>query len=149
MRATIQRVTSASVEVDGKIIGQIWVWALIFLGIWIPDTEKEADVLTDKILWLRFLEDENGKTNLSLMNKQEELLVISQFTLFANTSKGRRPSFTNAALSEQAIPLYEYFLTKMRASWLKIETWEFSAYMKVNLVNNGPFTVNLDTDTWN
>ncbi len=148
MRATIQRVTSASVEVDGKIIEQIWTWALIFLGIWIPDTEKEADILADKILNLRFLEDENGKTNLSILDKQEELLIISQFTLFADASKGRRPSFTDAARPEQAIPLYEYFLSKIRTSWLKIKTWKFGAHMKVNLVNDGPFTINLDTTMW-
>lgn len=148
MRVTIQRVTSASVEVDGKIIWNIWVWALIFLGIWLSDTEKEADILADKILWLRFLDDENGKTNLSILDKQEELLIISQFTLFADASKGRRPSFTDAARPEQAIPLYEYFLSKMRASRLKIETWEFGAHMKVSLVNDGPFTVNLDTEMW-
>jgi D-tyrosyl-tRNA(Tyr) deacylase len=146
MRATIQRVTEASVSVDGRIIGQIWAWALIFLGIWVTDSEKEVDVLTDKILWLRFLEDENGKTNLSLIDKQEELLIISQFTLFADASKGRRPSFTDAARPEQAIPLYEYFLTKMCASGLRIQTWEFGAHMKVSLINDGPFTINLDTE---
>jgi len=149
MRTTIQRVTSASVAVDWKIIWQINTGALIFLGIWLSDSEKEADLLADKILGLRFLEDENGKTNLSLVDKQEELLIISQFTLFANAEKWRRPSFTDAARPEQAIPLYEYFLQKMRASWLKVETWEFGAHMKVNLINDGPFTINLDTEMWN
>ena len=148
MRAIIQRVTEASVEVDKKIIGKISAWALIFLGIWHADTQKEADLLADKILWLRFLEDADGKTNLSLMGKQEELLIISQFTLFADASKGRRPSFTDAARPEQAVPLYEYFIEKMRASGLKVETWEFGAHMKVLLINDGPFTINLDTEMW-
>ncbi len=146
MRATIQRVKEASVQIENTTVGQIRQGALIFLGIKNSDTEAEMQKLAEKILNLRFCEDPEGKTNLSLTDVKGELLIISQFTLYADVKGGRRPSFTLAARPETAIPLYEHFVEKMKGSGLTVATGKFGAYMLVSLVNDGPFTLNLDTD---
>lgn len=128
------------------MIGGIQKGALIFLGIKNGDGESEVKQLTEKIVNLRFFEDAEGKTNLSLLDVRGEMLIISQFTLYANAKGGRRPSFTDAARPEVAVPVYEHFVGEMKKSGLTVATGTFGAYMLVSLVNDGPFTLNLDTD---
>jgi D-tyrosyl-tRNA(Tyr) deacylase len=147
MRATIQRVLQASVEIEGSTKAKIEKGALIFLGIKETDTEEDVQKMAEKIIHLRFCEDHTGKTNLSLLDINGQLLIISQFTLYADMTGGRRPSFTEAARPEKAIPLYEQFIHHMQQTGLTVQTGEFGAYMKVALVNDGPFTINLDTST--
>ena len=146
MRALIQRVTSASVAIEGRECASIGRGYLVLLGIGQNDTEHEAELLFNKLYGLRIFEDENGKTNLSLADADGEMLIVSQFTLYASCKKGRRPSFTNAAPPRQAEELYEYFVSLARASVLHVATGEFGAMMEVSLVNDGPFTIWLDTD---
>lgn len=144
MRVVIQRVLKADVTVEEKIVGSIGKGLLILLGVGKEDTKEIADRYIDKIIKLRIFADENGKTNLSLQDVQGEVLVVSQFTLYADCRKGNRPDFFNAGGAEQAKALYEYVLVKMRERIEKVEAGIFGADMKVSLVNDGPFTIVLD-----
>lgn len=146
MKVVIQRVLEAKVEVDGITIGKIGKGFLIFLGVGQDDDEKIADRYIDKILKLRIFVDENGKTNLSLQDVGGEVLVVSQFTLYADCRKGNRPDFIRAGNAKKAKELYEYFLAKIKEKLGKVERGEFGADMKVSLVNDGPFTIILDED---
>lgn len=146
MKAVVQCVSKACVTVDGKLVGQIGRGYLILLGVGQSDTEAEAARLWSKILKLRVFPDENGKTNLSLADIQGEVLVVSQFTLYANCKKGNRPSFTQAGAPGEANRLYEHFASLVRAELGRVATGEFGATMDVSLVNSGPFTLVLDTD---
>ena len=146
MRFLIQRVTEARVKVDNEIVSGIEKGFLVLIGISDKDTFAEADKLVNKLLGLRIFEDDQGKTNLSLHDVGGSLLLVSQFTLYADCKKGNRPSFINAARTEKAIPLYEYIVEKCREKVNNVGTGIFGAYMKVELVNDGPFTVILDSD---
>lgn len=146
MRVVIQRVKNASVSIDQKIIGNINHGLLILLGIEHEDTENDANWLIQKILGLRIFSDSEGKMNLSVADIQGELLIVSQFTLFASTVKGNRPSFLKSAKPDISIPLYEKFLkTIKKETSLKIETGQFGADMKVSLINDGPVTIIIDS----
>ena len=147
MRAVVQRVMQASVTVDGEVLGKIGKGLLILLGAEDGDTREITEKLADKICRLRIFEDENGKTNLSLADVNGSLLLVSQFTLYANCKKGNRPSFIEAGAPDKANALYEYIITKCRLSVSCVETGEFGADMKVALVNDGPFTIILDSET--
>jgi len=144
MKLVIQRVSEASVTIDGVCGGKIGKGFLALLGVGAADTKEIADRFADKMLKLRIFEDENGKTNLSLAQVEGELLIISQFTLYAECAHGNRPSFINAGAPAMANELYEYFVGKCREIGLKVETGEFGADMKVSLLNDGPFTILLD-----
>lgn len=146
MRALIQRVRRASVTIDGEIRGQIGPGLLILLGVQEGDTEENARYLAEKCTGLRVFTDENDKMNLSAADIGGGLLVVSQFTLYGDCRRGKRPSFTRAARPETAVPLYESFLAHCRASGLPVETGEFGADMQVELVNDGPVTIWMDTD---
>ena len=146
MRAVLARVKHASVTIDGKVHGQIGEGFLILLGITHEDTEAQAVKLADKLTGLRIFEDENGKMNRGLDEVKGELLIVSQFTLYANCKKGRRPDFLAAARPEVAIPLYEKFVELCRAKGFHTETGEFGAYMQVDSLNDGPLTLVVDTD---
>ena len=146
MRAVLTRVKHASVSVDGKIIGQIGEGFLVLLGVTHEDTEAQAEKLADKLTGLRIFEDENGKMNRGLDEVKGELLVVSQFTLYGNCKKGRRPEFLAAARPEVAIPLYEKFVELCRAKGFHTETGEFGADMQVESLNDGPLTLVVDTD---
>lgn len=145
MRAVIQRVLQASVTVGEDVVGAIGQGYLILLGVGAADTEAEAERLWAKIRDLRICEDEAGKTNLSLMQTGGEVLVVSQFTLYADCRRGRRPSFTAAGDPAHAQELYEYFADLVRRDLGRVETGSFGAHMQVSLVNDGPFTIVLDT----
>ena len=147
MRAVLTRVKHASVTIDGKGHGQIGEGFLSLLGITHEDTEAQAVKLADKLTGLRIFEDENGKMNRGLDEVKGELLIVSQFTLYGNCKKGRRPEFLAAARPEVAIPLYEKFVELCRAKGFRTETGEFGAYMQVDSLNDGPLTIILDTDT--
>ena len=146
MRAVLTRVKHASVTNDGKVHGQIGEGFLILLGITHEDTEAQAVKLADKLTGLRIFEDENGKMNRGLDEVKGELLVVSQFTLYGNCKKGRRPEFLAAARPDVAIPLYEKFVELCRAKGFHTETGEFGAYMQVDSLNDGPLTLVVDTD---
>ena len=146
MRAVLTRVKSASVTVDGSVIGQIDQGFLILLGVTHEDTEAQAVKLADKLMGLRIFEDENGKMNRSLEDVGGQVLVVSQFTLYGNCKKGRRPEFLAAARPEIAIPLYEKFIVLCRDKGFSVETGEFGAEMLVESVNDGPVTLIVDTD---
>ena len=146
MRAVLTRVKHASVTIDGKVHGQIGEGFLILLGITHEDTEAHAVKLADKLTGLRIFEDENGKMNRGLDEVKGELLVVSQFTLYGNCKKGRRPEFLAAARPDVAIPLYEKFVELCRAKGFHTETGEFGAYMQVDSLNDGPLTLVVDTD---
>lgn len=147
MRAVIQRVLSADVSVDGNTVGKIGKGLLILLGVGKNDTKSECDKLTDKISKMRIFSDENDKINLSVDDVSGDILVVSQFTLYADCRKGNRPSFTNAGDPETANELYEYFSGELNSKIKgNIQNGIFGADMKVSLVNDGPFTVILDTD---
>ena len=146
MRAVLTRVKHASVTIDGKVHGQIGEGFLILLGITHEDTEAQAVKLADKLTGLRIFEDENGKMNRGLGEVKGELLIVSQFTLYGNCKKGRRPEFLAAARPEVAIPLYEKFVELCRAKGFRTETGEFGAYMQVDSLNDGPLTLVVDTD---
>lgn len=146
MRALIQCVTNAHVDVEGETIGEIGRGMLILLGVGQDDTEAQVEKLWSKISRLRIFEDGNGKTNLSLSDVSGSVLVVSQFTLYANCKKGNRPSFTDAARPPKANQLYEAFVAQARQDIDRVETGRFGAMMEVSLVNDGPFTVWLDTD---
>lgn len=146
MRAVIQRVSEASVTIEGKSNSQIGTGLLILLGIEDADGDEDIDWLTKKIAQLRIFGDENGLMNLSVQDVQGQIIVVSQFTLHASTKKGNRPSFIRAAKPDVAIPLYEKFVAALRAtSGLNIQTGEFGADMKVALLNDGPVTIVMDT----
>jgi D-tyrosyl-tRNA(Tyr) deacylase len=145
MRAVLQRVTSARVEVGGQIVGQIGRGWLILLGVGHGDSQAVADQLADKIALLRCFEDSQGKTNLSIVDVGGAVLLVSQFTLYADLSRGRRPGFTNAARPEEASPLVDYFGVALRRNGLHVEHGQFGAEMQVSLVNDGPFTIWLDS----
>lgn len=146
MKTVIQRVTHASVSVDGEVKGKIGKGFLILLGVGKDDTEKECDKLVEKISKLRIFEDENGKTNLSIADVGGEMLIISQFTLYADCSHGNRPSFINAGSPCEANDLYIKFCKKMSAKGIHVERGVFGADMKVELLNDGPFTICLNSD---
>ncbi|HAG70200.1 MAG TPA: D-tyrosyl-tRNA(Tyr) deacylase [Lachnospiraceae bacterium] len=146
MRFVIQVVSEAGVSIDGKIKGSIGKGFLVLVGVGQNDDEAIADKMVNKLVGLRIFPDGNGKTNLSLGDVGGELLVISQFTLYADCRKGHRPSFTGAGAPEKAERLYEYVVRKCRDSIARVETGEFGAEMKVSLVNEGPFTIILDSD---
>lgn len=146
MRAVVQRVSHARVSIGGELVGSIRRGYLILLGVGHADTRETAEKLWGKIFALRINDDAEGKTNLALDDVAGEVLVVSQFTLFANCKKGRRPSFTEAAPPAQATELYEYFVSLARADVPHVVTGRFGANMQVELVNDGPFTIVLDTD---
>ena len=146
MRAVLTRVKSASVTIDGEVVGKIGQGFLILLGVGPNDTEKESRYLAEKALGLRVFEDENGKMNLGLDAVQGEVLVVSQFTLFGNCRKGRRPSFVEAAGPELGERLYEQFLKDCEALGFPPQHGRFGADMKVESINDGPVTLILDTD---
>ena len=141
MRAVVQRVASSKVIVDESTIGEINKGLLILLGVTHEDTSKDVDYLLDKIVNLRIFEDENDKMNLSLKDVNGELLVVSQFTLYGDCRKGRRPNFTNAAKPDLATSLYEEFIDKAKKEGIKVGTGKFGAHMMVDLVNDGPVTI--------
>lgn len=145
MRVLIQRVTEARVDVDGACIGQIGKGYLVLFGVADGDTKEMADKLFDKMIKLRIFPDENGKSNLSLKDVNGELLIVSQFTLYADCKKGNRPSFINAGKPDLANELYEYFKSLAVKEFGKVESGEFGADMKVSLLNDGPFTILLDS----
>jgi D-aminoacyl-tRNA deacylase len=146
MRALLQRVSRASVTVDGRVVGQIGRGFLVLLGVGQGDGEAQVKMLVDKIVYLRVFEDDEGKMNRSLLDVGGEALVVSQFTLYADARKGRRPSFTNAAPPAVAEPLVERFNAALAAYGLKVEEGVFGAYMEVELINNGPVTIWLDSE---
>lgn len=145
MKALLQRVTGASVTVDGNEVGRIGRGLVVFIGVAAGDTERDVRYLAQKTVELRIFADEEGKFNRSALDIGGELLVISQFTLLADTRKGRRPSFTGAAPPEEAGVLFEEFVKRVRASELKVETGLFQSYMQVEIRNDGPVTVMLDS----
>lgn len=144
MKAVIQRVTNASVTVDNKVIGEIGKGFLILLGAGTGDTEKDAKKLADKILSMRIFSDENDKINLSLNDVDGEVLIVSQFTLYADCRKGNRPSFVNACEPVEANRLYEYFVSLFQGKVKNVQKGQFGADMKVQLLNDGPFTIILN-----
>ena len=146
MRLVVQRVSHSKVEVDSKIIGQIEKGFLVLLGVGPEDTTEIADFLVEKLCNLRVFKDEAEKMNLSIKDIDGELLIVSQFTLYADCKKGNRPSFTNAAKPEKANELYEYFIEKCRNKVRKVEHGEFGADMKVSLLNDGPVTIILEKE---
>ena len=144
MRLLIQRVSKASVKVEGECVGKINKGFLVFLGITHEDTKDNVDYLVNKLYNLRVFEDENKKMNLSIKDINGEILIVSQFTLYADASHGNRPSFINAAKPDKANELYEYFIEKAKQTGLKIEAGIFGADMKVELLNDGPVTILLE-----
>lgn len=146
MKFIIQRVLEASVKVDEAIIGQIEKGFVVFIGVGQNDTKETADKLVKKLVGLRIFEDENGKTNLSLADVDGQLLLVSQFTLYANCKKGYRPSFTESGSPDLAETLYEYIIQQCKESVPIVETGSFGADMKVSLINDGPFTIILDSE---
>lgn len=146
MRAVLQRVTKGSVTVEGRMTGEIGPGLVILLGVGDGDTESEAEMLASKIANLRIFADSEGKFNLSALDVGAGMLVISQFTLFADCRKGRRPSFTDAARPELAVPLYEKFVELLQGMGFRVATGEFQADMLVEIHNTGPVTIWLDTD---
>ena len=144
MKLVIQRVSEASVTVDGRTTGSIEKGFLVLIGVGQADTKEDADFYIRKMLGLRIFEDEQGKTNLSLRDVNGELLLVSQFTLYANCKKGNRPSFVDAGAPDMAEALYEYIIAECKKQVPVVECGEFGADMKVRLCNDGPFTVILD-----
>ena len=144
MKLVVQRVKNAKVDVDGKTVGKIEKGFLVLLGVTYTDTKETADYLVKKLCSLRVFEDENGKMNLSLKDVDGKLLIVSQFTLYADCSDGNRPSFVNAAKPEFANELYEYFCEKCKEQNIKVEKGIFGADMKVSLLNDGPVTIILE-----
>ena len=146
MKLVIQRVQEASVSVDQEVVGKIGHGFMVLLGVSQTDTEEIADKMFQKLLKLRIFEDENGKTNLDIKSVNGELLIISQFTLYADCRHGNRPSFIGAGTPDQANALYEYFLSQCRNEIPVVEQGIFGAHMMVSLINDGPFTIVLDSD---
>ena len=146
MRFVIQRVTEASVTIDGEISGKIGKGYLVLIGVADTDTKEIADKMIRKMIGLRIFEDEQGKTNLSLADVDGGLLLVSQFTLYANCKRGNRPSFIEAGKPDMANEMYEYIIEKCREPVDEVQTGEFGSDMKVQLLNDGPFTILLDSD---
>ncbi len=146
MKFVIQRVKEANVKVDGKTIGEIRKGFMVLIGVGQEDTKEIADKMIKKMVGLRIFEDENGKTNLSLADVDGQLLLISQFTLYANCKKGNRPSFIEAGAPDMANDMYEYIIDECKKSVAVVERGCFGADMKVSLINDGPFTIVLDSD---
>ncbi len=146
MKFVIQRVSEASVTVDEEVIGQIGKGYMILIGVGQNDTKEIADKMVRKMVGLRIFEDENGKTNLSLADVNGEMLLISQFTLYANCKKGNRPSFIESGAPDMAEEMYEYIIAKCKENVPVVEKGSFGADMKVSLVNDGPFTIVLDSE---
>ncbi|MCG2824611.1 MAG: D-aminoacyl-tRNA deacylase [Desulfobulbaceae bacterium] len=146
MRAVVQRVSQASVRVDDQICGVIGPGLLVLLGVGKNDSEQDAVLLADKIANLRIFDDEQGLMNLSLLEMQGEMLVVSQFTLFGDCRKGRRPSYSTAAPPAEAAGLYERFIREIRTKHITVATGKFQSMMDVTLTNNGPVTLLLDTE---
>lgn len=147
MKALIQRITSGKVTIDGKIVGQIGKGYVVLLGVKEVDSEKEVEILAEKTVNLRVMNDVQGKMNLSIKDVDGNILVISQFTLYADIKKGRRPSFVHAAKPELANRLYQSYVDHLRKLGIKnVQTGEFGAYMEVEIVNDGPVTVMLDSE---
>lgn len=142
----VQRVSRCRVTVNGRSVGEIGTGILVLLGVGKADNQEAADYLAEKILGLRIFEDDAGKMNLSVQDKRGQVLVVSQFTLYGDVRRGKRPSFDAAARPEEARRLYEYFVEKIRAAGLRCETGEFQAMMEVELVNDGPVTILLDSE---
>lgn len=147
MKFVIQRVTSADVKVDGNILGEIGKGFMVLIGVSDNDTKETADKMVKKLVGLRIFEDEQGKTNLSLADVGGSLLLISQFTLYANCKKGYRPSFIEAGKPDMASDMYEYIIEKCKETVPDVQRGQFGADMKVSLVNDGPFTIILDSET--
>ena len=145
MRAVVQRVTRAKVTIEGKVKGEIGVGYMVLLGVDEKDTEKDLDYIVEKLTGLRIFEDEEGKMNRSILDAQGSILLISQFTLYGDARKGRRPSFIRAARPDVAIPLYEAAIARL-SRVLPVQTGEFGAEMQVELVNDGPVTILLDSE---
>jgi D-tyrosyl-tRNA(Tyr) deacylase len=146
MRLVVQRVSRASVREGTELLGEIGLGALVLAGIGAEDTPEVVDRMADKLIGLRYFADTDGRTNLAIADVGGAFLVVSQFTLYADVSRGRRPGFTRAALPEQAIPLVDRFVTRLRDAGVSVETGRFGAEMQVELVNDGPFTLVLDAD---
>lgn len=145
MRAVVQRVARASVRVEGRVAGEVGRGLLVFLGVGQGDAERDADYLAEKVIHLRIFPDEAGLMNRSALETRGEILVVSQFTLYGDCRKGRRPSYADAALPEDASRLYGSFVSKLRESGLRVEEGVFRAMMDVSLVNEGPVTILLDS----
>jgi D-aminoacyl-tRNA deacylase len=145
MRAVVQRVSCAKVTVAGEITGEIGAGLLVLLGVGMEDALAEADYLADKILGLRIFEDDEGKMNRSVVDVNGSVLVVSQFTLYGDVRRGKRPSFEDAARPDKACRLYEYFVQRIRGTGTRCETGRFQEMMKVELVNEGPVTILLDS----
>jgi D-tyrosyl-tRNA(Tyr) deacylase len=145
MRAVVQRVTEARVEVAGEFVGEIGVGLLLLLGVARDDATSDAEYLSEKIINLRIFDDAEGKMNHSLLDIGGEMLVVSQFTLYGDVRRGRRPSYSDAAEPQKANELYEYFVERVRSLGVKVETGVFQAMMKVSLINDGPVTILLDS----
>lgn len=146
MKALIQRVTRGSVAIDGRVTAKIGKGYVVLLGVEEDDSERQADLLAEKTAYLRVMSDEHGKMNLSLLDINGEVLVVSQFTLCADTKGGRRPSFIKAAKPEIANRLYQQYVDKLRKLGIKnVQTGEFGAYMSVEIINDGPVTIMLDS----
>ncbi len=145
MKALLQRVTGASVSIGGEVVGRIGRGLVILVGVASGDTEKDVDYLAQKVVNLRIFPDDAGRFNLSALDIKGELLAVSQFTLLADTRKGRRPSFVEAAPPAQAEELFERFVEQIRATGLKVETGRFQQYMQVEIHNDGPVTILLDS----
>jgi len=145
MRAVVQRVSSASVAVEGKIVGEIGLGLLVLLGVSVSDATADADYLAEKIAGLRIFEDADGKMNLNVTDAGGAVLAVSQFTLYGDVRRGKRPSFDEAARPERARELYEYFVAEIQRRGLRCEIGQFQAMMSVSLVNQGPVTILLDS----
>ena len=145
MRLVVQRVTRASVRIEGSVLGEIGAGAVVLAGIGQEDTPEIMDRMADKLTGLRYFEDEDGRTNLDITDAGCSLLVVSQFTLYADLRRGRRPGFTDAARPEVAMPLIDRFIERLRAPGIGVETGRFGAEMAVEPVNDGPFTLVLDS----
>ncbi|PID85946.1 MAG: D-tyrosyl-tRNA(Tyr) deacylase [Chloroflexi bacterium] len=147
MKALLQRVSKAKVTVDGQIVGDIGRGFVILLGVTHADTQREADWLANKVAGIRLFEDDQGKMNASLADVDGEFLVVSQFTLYGDARKGRRPSFSHAARPEQAEPLVDYFCEKLREKGFSVATGVFGAHMHVDIHNDGPVTLMIEKDS--
>ena len=145
MKALLQRVTGASVSIGGEVVGEIGRGLVVLVGVAVGDTEKDIGYLVQKIVNLRIFSDDAGKFNLSALDVKGELLLVSQFTLLADTRKGRRPSFVEAAPLDEAKKLFRQFVEQARATGLKVETGRFQEYMQVEIHNDGPVTIMLDS----
>jgi D-tyrosyl-tRNA(Tyr) deacylase len=145
MRAVVQRVSRAKVTVAGQVTGEVGLGLLVLLGVGMEDAVADADYLADKVLGLRIFEDDEGKMNRSIVEEGGAVLVVSQFTLYGDARKGKRPSFEDAARPDKACRLYEYFVGRIRATGVHCETGRFQEMMQVELVNEGPVTILLDS----